>query len=62
VEGTRKESRNMAALFILIGILFIVAGLSYHRDDHRRRDFEDYVWYKFDDHHWNDRPKKKKRH
>lgn len=51
----------MFAIFIAMGILCFIAAFKYRSEDKRRNQFEDYVWYKMDDHGWHDAPKKNKK-
>lgn len=51
----------MGILLIIIGVCFIVAGFKYRSEEKKRNNFEDYVWFHFDDHGWNDDKRKKKK-
>lgn len=51
----------MATMLIFIGILCIIAGIIGRKEQKRRDSFEDYVWFHFEDHGWNEDKRKKKK-
>ena len=61
ISLTRKGD-NMYTLLIIIGVCFIIAGFLGKKEQRRRNDFEDYTWFHFEDHGWNeDKPRSKKK-